>query len=143
MTRLIDQRDASEKTRDALTPSMKKKIKTLIGKCEYCNTKKPINLLIVNHISEVATANGTLDKNKPGNLIVLDQDHHKLFHDREITKKTLKSKVSKRSEKIKTELRAILRNRDKINGGSNLSKPPVFKPPIFKPSTFKPPKNFF
>jgi 5-methylcytosine-specific restriction endonuclease McrA len=128
----------SQKTRDALTGSMKKKIKTLIGKCEYCNEKKPINLLEVHHISEVAAANGNSDKNIPSNLIVLCLEHHKLAHDSHITKTTLKSKISKRSEKTKTALRLILRDREKTTDSSNGDQ---FAPPAFKP--FQPPKFKF
>jgi len=127
----------SQSTRDALTGSMKNKIKELIGKCEYCNTQKSTNLLEVHHISEVATANGNSDKNTPGNLIVLCRDHHKLAHDGEITKVTLKAKISKRSDKRKAELREILRGREKItdNRSSNPFAPPVFK--LYKPGKFK------
>jgi 5-methylcytosine-specific restriction endonuclease McrA len=127
----------SQTTRDALTGSMKNKIKELIGKCEYCNIQKPINLLEVHHISEVASANGKSDKNTPGNLIVLCRDHHKLAHDGEITKATLKAKISKRSDKRKAELKAILRGRVKTTGerSNDPFTPPIFKP--YKPGNFK------
>lgn len=125
----------SQITRDALTSGMKKSIKELIGKCEYCNKLKPTNLLEVHHISEVASANGNSDRNTPGNLIVLCRDHHKLAHDGEITKTSLKSKVSKRSDKRKTELREILRGRQKT---TDLPESDPFYPPSFKP--YKPPK---
>ena len=120
----------SEKTRDALTVSMKKNIKEAVGnKCEYCGIKKPQKLLEVHHISEVASANGNSDKNTPSNLIVLDLEHHKLADDGEITKTALKSKVSKRSEKVKTEIRRILRYRQKTTDSKkNLYGPPTFKP---------------
>jgi hypothetical protein len=132
------EKNHSQKTRDALTGSMKDKIKELVGKCEYCNTQKSVNLLEVHHISEVATANGNSDKNTPGNLIVLCRDHHKLAHDGEISKKSLKTKISKRSEKRKSELRAILREREKITE-SRSSNPfkTSFSPPSFKPPKFK------
>jgi hypothetical protein len=145
MVGLYDQRDDSEKTRDALTASMKTKIKELIGKCEHCNKAKPINLLEVHHISEVAKANGNSDKNTPGNLIVLCRDHHKLAHDGEITKTALKAKVAKRSEKKKTDLRNILRDRIKIDNSGSITplyKPPKVKPPKVMFPKFKPPKLF-
>lgn len=131
------QKNHSQKTRNALTGSMKDKIKKLIGKCEYCNTQKPTNLLEVHHISEVATANGNYDKNTPGNLIVLCRDHHKLAHDGDITKVSLKAKISKRSDKRKAELREILRGREKTTGSrsSDPFAPPVFKP--YKPGNFR------
>lgn len=131
-------KDHSQITRDALTVSMKNKIKDKIGRCEYCGTKKPINLLEVHHISEVANANGNSDRNTPGNLIVLCRDHHKLAHDGEITKSTLKSKISKRSDKRKTELREILRGRAKT---TDRPKNDPFGVPIFRP--YQPPKFKF
>ena len=142
MAGFFEPENHSQKTRIAFTGSMKNKIKELIGKCEYCNTKKKVNLLEIHHISEVAKATGTTDKNTPGNLIVLCKDHHKLAHDGEITKISLKSKVAKRSEQRKTELRAILRGRDKIsdNGGFPNSHYPTFKPLRITPPIFKTPK---
>jgi hypothetical protein len=139
MVGFYDQRDDPEKTRNALTASMKTKIKELFGKCEHCNKAKPINLLEVHHISEVAKADGNSDKNTPGNLIVLCRDHHKLAHDGEITKKSLKAKVGKRSEKRKTELRDILRDRVKIDNSSSIQsqyKLPKVKLPKIKIAKF-------
>lgn len=143
MSGIFEPDDHSERTRKALTGSMKDKIKELVGKCEYCNKKKPTNLLEVHHISEVATANGNIDKNTPGNLIVLCRDHHKLAHDGEIPKTTLKSKISKRSDKRKSDFRAILRGREKITNPSNSFKPfssSVNKPPKFYFPDYKPPR---
>lgn len=133
------EKNHSQKTRDALTGSMKNKIKELVGKCEYCNTQKVVNLLEVHHISEVATANGNLDRNTPGNLIVLCRDHHKLAHDGKITKTTLKAKISKRSDKRKEDLREILHRREKITGNTKSSNPFALSP--FTP--YKPPKFKF
>ena len=143
MSGIFEPDDHSERTRIALTGSMKDKIKELVGKCEYCNKKKPTNLLEVHHISEVATGNGNIDKNTPGNLIVLCRDHHKLAHDGEITKTTLKSKISKRSDKRKSDFRAILRGREKVSNRGGSSKPFSFsvnKTPQFRFPAYKPPR---
>lgn len=132
------EKNHSQKTRDALTGSMKNKIKELVGKCEYCNTQKVVNLLEVHHISEVATANSNSDRNTPGNLIVLCRDHHKLAHDGEITKTSLKAKISKRSDKRKADFREILRGREKTTDNNKSSNPfaplvfPKYKQPKFK-----------
>ncbi len=106
-----DNRTHSEKTRDALTSTKKTKIKTLIGKCEACNKRFDNSILDVHHISEAAKADGSTDKNTPGNLVVLCPNCHRLASNRDITKTSLKGKVSSRSDRIKKELRAILKDR--------------------------------
>lgn len=106
-----DNRTHSEKTRDALTSAKKTKIKNLIGKCEACNKRFDNPNLDVHHISEAAKADGSADKNTPGNLVVLCPTCHRLAHNGEITKTSLKGKVSSRSDRIKKELRSILKDR--------------------------------
>jgi hypothetical protein len=116
-----DQRTHTEKTRDALTSSKKTKIKTLIGKCEACNKKFDPAHLDVHHISEAAKADGTTDKNAPGNLICLCPTCHRIAHSGKITKTELRSIVRDRSDLEKKELKAILRNRPLVTddtGGS-------------------------
>ena len=114
MSSLWDTRTHPEKTRDALTPSMIKNIKKLFEKCEYCNKKFAIRYLHVHHISQVATANGSRDKNVPSNLIVLCQFHHTDARDGLIQKQKLKDKIRIRSDKQKIELKKILREREKV-----------------------------
>lgn len=123
-----DQRTYSEKTRDALTSAKKNKIKSLIGKCEACGTKFDAAHLDVHHISEAANADGNTDKNIPGNLIVLDPTCHRKAHNGDITKTSLKSKVSKRPERVKKELKSILKGRPLVTDGTDGS--PFISNPI-------------
>lgn len=125
-----DQRTHTEKTRDALTSAKKNKIKSVIGKCENCGKKLENSHLDVHHISEAAKADGTTDLNRPGNLVVLCPTCHRFAHTGEITKTALKAKVSKRSERVKKELKSILRGRPKIVDDSELSLLGSSPPPI-------------
>lgn len=139
-----DNRTPTEKTRDALTSTKKTKIKSLIGKCEACNKRFDNSNLDVHHISEASTADGSSDKNTPGNLVVLCPTCHRLAHNGEITKTTLKRKVSSRSDRIKKELRAILKDRpivvdDAAYGVPNIGNQSSFinnPPPIFGGNPF-------
>lgn len=125
-----DQRTHTEKTRDALTSAKKNKIKSVIGKCENCGKKLENSHLDVHHMSEAAKADGTTDLNRPGNLVVLCPTCHRFAHTGEITKTALKAKVSKRSERVKKELKSILRGRPKIVDDSELSLLDSSPPPI-------------
>lgn len=132
-----DARTHTEKTRDALTTTKKTKIKNLIGKCEACNKRFDNSNLDVHHISEAAKADGSSDKNTPGNLIVLCPTCHRLSDRGEITKTSLKGKVSSRSDRIKKELRAILKDRPIIVDDSSFGSPGFTNPPpIFGDNPF-------
>jgi 5-methylcytosine-specific restriction endonuclease McrA len=105
-------KSAPERTRCALTGSMKSKIKELIGKCEFCGEHVDLHQLDIHHIDEACNADGTSDKNTPGNLIIICSHCHNDYHRAKlITKSQFKAKVKKRSKTIKSKLRALLRGR--------------------------------
>ena len=106
-----DARSPTEKTRDALTTAKKTKIKNLIGKCEACRKRFDGAHLDLHHISEASKADGSSDKNTPGNLVVLCPNCHRQAHGGDITKTSLKGTVSSRPDRVKKELRAILKDR--------------------------------
>ncbi|KAF1074808.1 hypothetical protein MKMG_01881 [Methanogenium sp. MK-MG] len=120
MAGIFDNRTDTEKTRHALTPAKKVKIKTALGnKCEKCRKKFPVRNLKVHHIEEAAKASGTKDLNTPGNLLVLCSICHDDVHDKPIPKSTQKGWIKKRSESAKKEIRSILRNRPKVTDGNS------------------------
>lgn len=101
-----------ERTRAALTPNMKMKIKELVGKCEFCREEFEAHQLDIHHIDEACNANGSSDKNTPGNLIVVCSYCHNEYHRaKTITKTEFKKCTSKRSKSIKSKLRSILKGR--------------------------------
>jgi 5-methylcytosine-specific restriction endonuclease McrA len=106
-------KSAPERTRCALTGSMKSKIKELIGKCEFCGERVDLHQLDIHHIDEACNADGKSDKNVPSNLIIICSYCHNDYHrGKLITKSEFKAKVKKRSKTVKSKLRAILRCRD-------------------------------
>jgi hypothetical protein len=108
-------KSAHQKTREALTPAIKKKIKELIGRCEFCHMDVEIHQLDVHHIDEACNADGKSDKNVPGNLIVLCPLCHNDYHRvKKITKTAFKAAIRKRSAAIKTGLKQILRGRKMV-----------------------------
>jgi hypothetical protein len=111
---------AAEKTRSALTPSMVKKIKEAVGlKCEFDRKKYSIYELKLHHLSEVGKSSGPIDKNTPGNLIVLCSICHDRVHAGKITKTKLREKIKKRPEEVKKEIASILRKRTKVREGDD------------------------
>jgi 5-methylcytosine-specific restriction endonuclease McrA len=111
---------AAAKTRETLTPTMRNKIKEAVGKkCEYDGKKYSMSQLEVHHLSEVGSSGGPVDKNTPGNLIVLCRNCHGKAHAQEITKSKFREKIRKRSDKVKKEIASILRKRTKVREGDD------------------------
>ena len=133
---VTDNRTHSEKTRDVLTSAKKTKITNLIAKCEACNKRFDNPNLDVHHISEAAKADGSTDKNTPGNLVVLCPNCHRQAHNGEITKTSLKGKVSSRSDRIKKELRAVLKDRPIVVDDAAYGVPITNPPPILGGNPF-------
>lgn len=108
-------KSAPERTRCALTGSMKLKIKELIRKCEFCGEPMELHQLDIHHIDEACNADEKSDKNVPSNLIVICSYCHNDYHrGKLITKSQFKAKVKKRSKTLKSKLRALLRGREMI-----------------------------
>lgn len=91
MAGIFDNRTDTEKTRHALTPAKKTKIKAAVGnRCENCGKKFPLRNLKVHHIEEASIASGTKDLNTPSNLHVLCSICHDDVHHKPIPKNTQK-----------------------------------------------------
>lgn len=137
-----DKRTAAEKTRQALTPAKQRKIKEAVGsKCELCGKKYPLRNLKIHHIEEVHKASKRTDLNTPGNLLVLCSICHDDVHHKPIPKVKQKGLIKKRSESVKKEVRAILRDRAKVNNISSTSgTPDILKISRTPPVTIKSPE---
>lgn len=99
----------SEKTRKALTPSRKVKIKQAIPKCEVCH-KRHTNTL--HHIRQVVSANGHKDLNKSGNLLGVCKPCHKKIHKGNyLTQGEQRNITSKRSDLRRSRLMDALNGR--------------------------------
>ncbi|MDD3915259.1 MAG: HNH endonuclease signature motif containing protein [Bacteroidales bacterium] len=134
---IFDDRTDAEKTRQALTSAKQRKIKEAVGsKCELCGKKYPLRNLKLHHITEVHKASDNKDLNTPGNLLVLCSICHDDVHYKPVPKTKQKEIISKRSEKVKKEISAILRDRPKINGASNSSN--ILNTPRIAPLKVKP-----
>ncbi|WP_292364618.1 HNH endonuclease signature motif containing protein [Methanoculleus sp. UBA208] len=134
---IFDDRTDAERTRQALTSAKQRRIKEAVGsKCELCGKKYPLRNLKIHHIVEVHTASGSKDLNSPGNLLVLCSICHDDVHHKPVPKTKQKEIVRKRSEHIKKEISAILRDRAKINSTSGTSG--VLKTPRIAPAKIKP-----
>jgi len=139
MAGFFDTRTDTEKTRHALTPAKKTKIKAALGnKCEKCGKKFPQRNLKVHHIEEAAKASGSKDLNTPGNLLVLCSICHDDVHHKPIPKSTQKGWIKKRSEPAKSEIRSVLRNRPKVTDGN--SSPVKMRSPKISHPKIKPMK---
>lgn len=133
MAGIFDDRTDTERTRQALTQNKKNKIKAAVGnKCEKCGKKFPQRNLKVHHIEEASKASGSKDLNTPSNLLVLCSLCHDDVHHKPIAKSNQKGWIRKRPESVKTEIRSILRNRQKVNA-SNSSPVRMRAPKISQP----------
>ncbi|MDD2472720.1 MAG: HNH endonuclease signature motif containing protein [Methanoculleus sp.] len=137
---IFDNRTAAERTRQALTSAKQRKIKEAVGsKCELCGKKYPLRNLKIHHIEEVHKAPKSNDLNTPGNLLVLCSICHDDVHHKPVPKTKQKEVIRKRSENVKKEISAILRDRAKVNGTSSASGiPDVLKIPNITPAKIKP-----
>jgi len=134
---IFDDRTDAERTRQALTSAKQRRIKEAVGsKCELCGKKYPLRNLKIHHIVEVHKASGSKDLNSPGNLLVLCSICHDDVHHKPVPKTKQKEIVRKRSEKVKKEISAILRDRAKVNVTSDTSG--VLKTPKIAPVKIKP-----
>ena len=103
------EKDKNRKIRNAITSAMKKKLKDAVGKCEKCRKKGHLD---VHHIKSVSSG-GT---NTPGNVIMLCPNCHSDCHRGSTTQSSLKKIVQKRSNILRKEIAAILRDRKKVEG---------------------------
>jgi hypothetical protein len=128
-----DEPDHSGDARTELTQSKKAKIKSLFGKCEYCGYQIEEFGLEVHHIDHVATANGSQNMNRPGNLIVLCLEHHREVHAKGIPKIKLRAAIKKRSATKTKQFKEIMRSKP-----ANIRDPPYsgIKPGGIRPGHF-------
>ena len=110
------------KTRTALTLKTKNRIKELVGKCEYCDVTKSPAQLEVYQLSPIARPEHRKEDSPQNTLIVLCKEHHIQVSDGKISKFSLKSKIAKRSDKKKKELRSVLMKQERTYEGSGVTR---------------------
>jgi hypothetical protein len=110
------------RTRPALSTRTKKKIKEMIGRCEYCNAEKTPAELEVHQFGALAKPSNRPDENPSNGFIVLCKNHYAQVCEGTISKFSLKSKISERTDKKKIELRSALQKCDRTYTGSNVTK---------------------
>lgn len=102
--------DKNQKVRNALTNSMRQKLKDAVGgKCEQCKQKGDLE---IHHIRPVAKGGN----NAPSNLVVLCPNCHQDADNDNTARKDLKKVVKNRTDRVKKEFATILRNRKKVEG---------------------------
>jgi transcription elongation factor Elf1 len=105
-----DCRDYATEARQELTGVMIRSMKNAVDmKCEMCGHQLPYRALRVHHIYEVHLADGDIDVNDPGNLVVLCSVCHDLAHEGFIADNELYEIISKRSVIVKTSINNIFR----------------------------------
>jgi len=102
----------------ALTLKTKRRIKELVGTCEYCDIKIPPDQLEIYLLSPIALPEYRKENDPISTIIVLCNEHYAQVMDGEISKTSLKSKITGRSDKKKKELRSALRKNERTYGRS-------------------------
>ncbi|MEN6395186.1 MAG: hypothetical protein ABFC78_01735 [Methanoregula sp.] len=108
------------RSRIVLSSKTKNRIKEIIGKCEYCDANDCPGSLEVHQLGMLSRSPYRPDENPANIVIVLCEEHYLQACDGVIPKSTLKSKIAKRSEKIKRALRSLLEKHDRTYEGSNV-----------------------
>ena len=104
--------DFREITRNNLTQSIKDELRRIIPTCEVCRKNRSED---VHHINEVHTADGSVDLNTAGNLLLVCEDcHHNRIHgEGSISKTRQRDIVSRRSDSTRYRMNQVLRERDR------------------------------
>jgi len=105
----------SPKARTALTTGTKKKIRELVGKCEYCDRETSPDLLDVYQLSPLAQPEYRKETSPVNTVIVLCELHYKQVTEGLIPKSSLKARIAKRSDKKKKELRSVLQKQERTS----------------------------
>ncbi len=101
----------SQMTRNNLTPSLKDELRQIIPICEVCSKKRSED---VHHITEVHTADGSVDLNSAGNLLLVCEDcHHNRIHgEGSMPKSRQMDVVDRRSISTRYRMNQVLRERE-------------------------------
>jgi hypothetical protein len=108
------------RSRVSLSSKTKKQIKELVGKCEHCGIESPADSLEIHQIG-MQTHNPQRPDDDPTKiLIILCEEHAIQAREGKILKTSLRSKIAKRSDKLKKALRALLQKSDRTYEGTNV-----------------------
>jgi len=109
---------APRRSRIALSSKTKKQVRDMVGKCEYCGC--PHDDLEVFVMGMLSRSMHRPEENPAHLIVVLCKEH---FHEAtkgKILKTHLRSKVAKRSDKLKKALRSLLQKHDRTYEGANI-----------------------
>lgn len=112
---------SAQRSRIVLSAKTKNRIIEIVGKCEYCDAKTAPGSLEV-HTLGMLSRNPHRPAENPANvIIVLCKEHITQVSGGKITKATLKSRITKRPDKVKRALRALLEKHDRTYEGATVS----------------------
>ncbi|HNX18464.1 MAG TPA: hypothetical protein PKM50_09100 [Methanoregula sp.] len=112
---------SAQRSRIVLSTKTKNRIKEIVGKCEYCDAEKSPESLEI-HILGMLSRSPHRPNDYPANvIIVLCKEHHHQVSTGKITKSTLKSRISKRPDKVKRALRTLLEKHDRTYEGETVN----------------------
>jgi len=114
--------DTPQRTRTSLSTRTKRRIRELVGRCEYCDALHHPDKLEVHQLSALPKPPYRPDENPQNRIIVLCKEHHTQVCEGKISKFSLKEKIAKRSGKHRKELRSALQKCDRTYAGTNVTK---------------------
>jgi hypothetical protein len=112
----------SPKPRAALSSKTKNRIRELVGTCEYCGRETSPDQLNVYQLSPLAQPEYRKEASPANAVIVLCELHYNQVLEGQISKSSLKARITKRSDKKKKELRSVLQKRDRTYEGAGAAK---------------------
>ena len=103
------------RSRIILSSKTKKQVCDLVGKCEYCSSITPdLEVFVLGLLSRIPHR---AEENPAQHLVVLCPAHFQDATRGRILKTHLRSKVAKRSDKLKKALRSFLQKHDRTYEG--------------------------
>jgi len=127
------------RSRIVLSSKTRKQIREMVGKCEFCGKVESPDTLEIFLTGMLSRQAQRPEENPAKILVVLCQEHYMQANEGKILKSTLRSKVSKRPDKLKKSLRALLQAHDRTYEGTNVKE--IHDPKRLSVGAFLPKKS--